>query len=87
MKREEARIAAEMEERDQEEARKLLEAAQKRMGSKRLNIVDGAHLDKQQLMTQVGGAGAAAPPQQGTPWLLRPLSRRPFWPRRWQCGA
>ena len=53
MKREEARIAAEMEEREQEEARKLLEAAQKKMGAKRLHIAEGAHLDKQQLMTQV----------------------------------
>jgi hypothetical protein len=52
LKREEARIAAEMEEREQEEARKLLEAAQKRMGAKRLVIAEGAHLDKQQLMTQ-----------------------------------
>ncbi len=61
MKREEARIAAEMEEREQEEARKLLEAAQKKMGAKRLHIAEGAHLDKQQLMTQVGALlGVAA---------------------------
>ncbi|EIE20453.1 hypothetical protein COCSUDRAFT_30620 [Coccomyxa subellipsoidea C-169] len=53
LKREEARIAKEIEEREQEEARKMLEAAQKKIGAKRLNIADGATLDKATLMNQV----------------------------------
>ncbi|KAK9917232.1 hypothetical protein WJX75_002153 [Coccomyxa subellipsoidea] len=53
LKREEARIAKEIEEREQEEARKMLEAAQKKIGNKRLNIADGATLDKATLMNQV----------------------------------
>jgi hypothetical protein len=61
LKREEARIAKEMEEREQEEARRLLEAAQKKIGSKRLNIADGATLDKASLMNQVPAAGPLSP--------------------------
>ena len=80
MKREEARIAAEMEEREQEEARKLLEAAQKRMGAKRLVIAEGAHLDKQQLMTQ---ARPCCPPAAQPLCLLycgrRACSSAPTW--------
>lgn len=52
LKREEARIAKEIEEREQEEARKMLEAAQKKIGAKRLNIAEGATLDKVTLMNQ-----------------------------------
>ena len=52
LKREEQRIAKEIEEREQEEARKLLEQAQKK-GVKKLNIAEGAPLDKATLMNQV----------------------------------
>ncbi len=52
LKREEQRIAKEIEEREQEEARKLLDQAQKK-GAKKLNIADGQHLDKNTLMNQV----------------------------------
>lgn len=52
LKREEQRIAKEIEEREQEEARKLLEQAQKK-GARKLNIAEGAHLDKVTLMNQV----------------------------------
>lgn len=52
LKREEQRIAKEIEEREQEEARKLLEQAQKK-GVKKLNIAEGATLDKATLMNQV----------------------------------
>lgn len=64
LKREEQRIAKEMAEREQEEARKLLEAAQKKIGGKRLNIADGATLDKDTLMSQV-------------PWPLLPFAAPP----------
>ncbi len=63
LKREEARIAKEIEEREQEEARKMLEAAQKKIGAKRLNIADGATLDKATLMNQVRPTGMPPPPQ------------------------
>ncbi len=53
LKREEARIAKEIEEREQEEARKMLASVQTKIGSKRLNIADGAPLDKATLMNQV----------------------------------
>ncbi len=52
LKREEQRIAKEIEEREQEEARKLVEQAQKK-GVKKLNIADGAPLDKATIMNQV----------------------------------
>ena len=61
LKREEARIAKEIEEREQEEARKMLEAAQKKIGTKRLNIADGATLDKATLMNQVRPFGISLP--------------------------
>ena len=53
LKREEQRIAKEIEEREQEEARKLLEQAQMKKGVRKLNIADGAPLDKVTLMNQV----------------------------------
>ena len=52
LKREEQRIAKEMEEREQEEARKLLEQANKK-GVRKLNIAEGAPIDKATLMNQV----------------------------------
>lgn len=53
LKREEQRIAKEMEEREQEEARKLLEQANTKKGVRKLNIADGAPIDKATLMNQV----------------------------------
>ena len=42
-----------MEEREQEEARKLLEQANTKKGVRKLNIADGAPIDKATLMNQV----------------------------------
>ena len=42
-----------MEEREQEEARKLLEQANTKKGVRKLNIAEGAPIDKATLMNQV----------------------------------
>ena len=77
LKREEQRIAKEIEEREQEEARKLLEQAQGKKGVKKINIADGAPLDKATLMNQVRSSlGAVVLHRQPAPGLQLQMTRK-----------
>ena len=83
LKREEQRIAKEIEEREQEEARKLLEQAQSKKGVKKINIADGAPLDKATLMNQVHASPGCSPACNGS--LQGPNDRASGSPPADQC--
>ena len=55
-----------MEEREQEEARKLLEQANKK-GNRKLNIAEGAPIDKATLMNQVTSQPRTGLQRQASP--------------------
>ena len=58
VRREEERIQAELLEREEEEARKLLADIQKRGGSKALKLKEGEKLDKRAVQARSGVSGA-----------------------------